>query len=235
MQHLLLTILGAVMIFSSFSQTQAVELIVVRHGQTDWNAEGRLQGHADMPLNTEGQEQASRLGKKLDPLHFDAVYCSDLLRCVETTEWLLQDRDLQPVLDERLRETCLGKLEGTLWEETSDDVYAVLRGEEHPYGEEAESTDDVKKRVTEAFNEILQRHADDERVLVVTHGGIIRMALSDLPYTGQAEEKPDSLPNCHYLHIRAEDGMTITGIGGYLESGCVIGRGALTAAEVDAL
>ena len=134
-------------------------LLLVRHGETDWNAEGRLQGHTDRPLNDYGREQARRLAEQLEQI--DAVYASDLSRARETAEIVAGRLGLPVVVDPDLREKDWGTWEGL----TSDERLGVEY--------EGETTEAHRDRVLAAVQRIAERHPG-ERVLVVTHGGCLR-------------------------------------------------------------
>src|SRR5213078_2372373 len=87
-------------------------LLLVRHGETDWNAAGRLQGHTDRPLSDYGREQARRLADELSSEGVDAIYTSDLARARETAEIVAERLHLPVVLDPDLREKNWGTWEG---------------------------------------------------------------------------------------------------------------------------
>ncbi len=89
-------------------------LILVRHGQTDWNLEGRYQGGADVPLNATGREQAKRLAAELATTRIDALYSSPLRRALDTALAVARGRGLEVRRDPRLREIELGEWEGML-------------------------------------------------------------------------------------------------------------------------
>ena len=86
--------------------------IVVRHGETAWNAQGRIQGHLDSPLNEEGLAQALMVGERLVREPIDALYCSDLGRVQQTVQPLVDRTGIQPRTTERLRERRLGVFQG---------------------------------------------------------------------------------------------------------------------------
>ena len=92
-------------------------LFLFRHGETDWNREGRLQGHTDTPLNATGLAQAEALLEQLRPHRLDAVVSSDLQRAVSTARVVTQALGLPLMTDAGLRETNVGAAEGLLWAE----------------------------------------------------------------------------------------------------------------------
>ncbi len=136
-------------------------LLLVRHGETDWNAEGRLQGHTDRPLNDYGRRQAKELADRLAGGGADAIYTSDLIRAKSTAEILGERLGLTVVVDPDLREKDWGTWEGLTPDER---VHVELEGE---------STEAHRDRVMGAVRRIVARHPE-ERVVVVTHGGSLR-------------------------------------------------------------
>jgi broad specificity phosphatase PhoE len=137
-------------------------LLLVRHGETDWNAEGRLQGHTDRPLSDYGRRQARRLGEELEGEELEAIYSSDLARARETAEIVGERLGLPTVLDPDLREKDWGTWEG---------LDALERDRVEFVGE---STEAHQERMLRALRRIAERHPGDGRVLVVTHGGSMR-------------------------------------------------------------
>ena len=137
------------------------ELLLVRHGETDWNAPGRLQGHTDRPLSDYGREQARRLAEELAGEQFDAVYASDLARARETAEIVGERLQLPVVLDADLREKDWGTWEG-LTSAQRLDIELV-----------GESTEQHERRMLAALGRIAAKNPHG-RVLVVTHGGSMR-------------------------------------------------------------
>ena len=137
-------------------------LLLVRHGETDWNAEGRLQGQTDQPLSDFGRRQARQLAQELDGEKLEAIYSSDLTRARETAEIVGARLELPVVLDPDLREKDWGTWEG---------LTAVERDRVEFVGE---STEAHRERILHALRRISERHPGDGRVLVVTHGGSMR-------------------------------------------------------------
>jgi broad specificity phosphatase PhoE len=136
-------------------------LLLVRHGETDWNADGRLQGHTDRPLSDFGRRQARHLAEELAEEKLDAIYASDLSRARETAEIVGVRLGLGVVIDPGLREKDWGTWEGLTGVER-DRVEFV-----------GESTEAHQERMLGALRRIAERHSGG-RVLVVTHGGSMR-------------------------------------------------------------
>jgi probable phosphoglycerate mutase len=150
------------------------ELWIVRHGETDWNAEGRVQGWTDIPLNGKGLRQAARLADCLRATPFTVILSSDLVRAKATAEILATGRGIPLILDTDLRERCFGRLEGTRRDPRAD-ARAVL-----PLPEDgAESEAQVRQRA-ERFLARVAASYPHARVLCVSHGGWIRALLRSI-------------------------------------------------------
>jgi broad specificity phosphatase PhoE len=149
-------------------------LLLVRHGETDWNLTRRWQGHSDTPLNETGRDQARRLASELDRV--DVVYSSDLARARETAEILAGRLGVEIHPDERLRERGFGGWEGLTMDEIeerfADEHRAWLEGTGLGAAD-AEPLDRFAARVAAFVDDVLARHPDEE-VMVVSHGGTIR-------------------------------------------------------------
>lgn len=99
---------------------QITHIVLVRHGETDWNRERRLQGQLDVPLNAQGREQAAQLGRALAREPFDAIYASDLSRARETAQALAGEVGKAVRDDTGLRERCYGGFEGLTYAEVAE-------------------------------------------------------------------------------------------------------------------
>ena len=164
---------------------------LVRHGQTDSNAEGRLQGHTDTHLNAEGRRQAEALAARLAPIAFAAAYTSDLSRAEETAGVILDGRGgtLQSLPD--LREASHGAWDGLTYDEARErDVAAYERFMESgasflaPFAPGGESVRQLVRRVDRARKRIAKAHGMDDDLLIVAHSGSVRgllIGLLDLP------------------------------------------------------
>jgi broad specificity phosphatase PhoE len=164
-------------------------LLLVRHGETDWNAEGRLQGHTDRPLNDHGRRLAKTLAGRLAGEDIAAVYSSDLARARETAEIVADELGLPVVTDPELRERNWGNWEGLTGPERDEVEYV------------GEAKDAHGKRVLRAVRRIAELHPG-ERIVVVTHGGSMRRI--------QAAAYGMALPvveNCAVWAVAHEDGV----------------------------
>jgi broad specificity phosphatase PhoE len=149
-------------------------LILTRHGETEWNREGRVQGHADIPLNGTGIAQAQRLAADLLHLELDAVYASDLLRASVTASIVAEPRGLEVVLLPALRERDFGTWEG-LTDVEARRRFPTETADPRTWGD-AETQGEMASRVFRALIEIGCEHAGGT-VLVVSHGGPLRATL----------------------------------------------------------
>jgi len=147
---------------------------LIRHGQTDWNLEGRYQGQSDIPLNSTGIKQARLVAEILRNEQFDAVYSSDLLRALKTAEIITEYHDsLKINTDPRLREVNQGEWEG-LTRDAIQDRYpkiweALLKKPVSVRPPGGETVVEVQNRVTAALNNISTLYPDGN-ILVVSHG-----------------------------------------------------------------
>lgn len=172
---------------------EATRLIAVRHGETAWNADTRIQGHIDIPLNETGLWQAARAGEALADEAVGAIYASDLQRAWQTAQAIAgaQPQPLQVVADPRLRERAFGSFEGrtfaTIEAETPEDARRWRQRDPHFAPTGGENLVDFRQRITAAAADIAARHPG-ELVVLVAHGGVM-----DVLYraaTGQEIQAP---------------------------------------------
>jgi broad specificity phosphatase PhoE len=151
------------------------KLYLARHGESDWNAENRFQGHTDRPLTERGRRQAERLAAEVADLSLTAIYTSPLRRCAETAEIIARTVKVEPIVDSALQEVDVGSWAGL----TRADVE-----ERFPEGfrswvsggngwTDGETYEDMSERVLTAVGSIAGVHPG-ENVLVISHGGPIR-------------------------------------------------------------
>jgi len=156
------------------------EIILIRHGETEWNSQKRMQGHSNSDLSSVGQAQIQALGQWMKNVPFDLIYSSDSLRAKQTAEAITQFSGHELQFDQRLREKNLGVFEGLTSEEAMErhpEVFRLFKTAGSKYViDEGESTQQLQDRALEIVNEIRIKHPE-ERVLLVTHGGFIRVVM----------------------------------------------------------
>ncbi|MCD9638215.1 hypothetical protein HAX54_022043 [Datura stramonium] len=156
------------------------EIIVIRHGETEWNADGRIQGHLDVELNDTGRQQAMAVAARLskEP-RISVIYSSDLKRAHETAQIIARScGDLEVIKDPDLRERHLGDLQGISLREAAKSqpmAYKAFLSDRNdqiiPGG--GESLDQLYQRCTSCLQRIAKKHTG-KQVVVVSHGGAIR-------------------------------------------------------------
>ena len=156
------------------------EIIFIRHGETEWNSQQRMQGHSNSDLSSVGQAQIQALGQWMKNVPFDHIYSSDSLRAKQTAEAITQFSGHELKIDLRLREKNLGVFEGLTSEEARKlhpEVFSLFKTAGSKYViDEGESTQQLQDRALEIVDEIRIKHPE-ERVLLVTHGGFIRVVM----------------------------------------------------------
>ncbi|MDM0011242.1 histidine phosphatase family protein [Variovorax sp. J22P168] len=172
---------------------EATRVIVIRHGETAWNVDTRIQGQLDIPLNDTGRWQAARLGRALAEEPVTAVYSSDLSRALETARAIAAPLELPVQTDAGLRERGFGTFEGLTFAEIDRDLpeQALLWRRRHPEfaPEGGENLLRFRERVTGTAGALATRHPG-ELIVLVAHGGVM-----DILYraaTGQELQAPRS-------------------------------------------
>ncbi len=167
-------------------------ILLARHGETDWNREGRWQGWADPPLNKTGRAQARALADLLRETPFDAVYTSDLRRAFETAEIVAGSHNAPIVSDPGLREIDVGSWSGLTRKELA---------ERFPAGErpDGESRKEHAERVLAAVERIARKHPS-ARILLVTHGGTMRALRAHV-----SDEPFHPIANCAVFELHFRD------------------------------
>ena len=157
-----------------------MKIYLVRHGETDWNQAGLLQGQTDIALNAQGLEQAREAAERLKEVPFEIAFCSPLIRAKRTAETIIGDRKITLTADERLRELNFGPWEGV-------DIRTIKDAASQPFTnpgsyippEGAESFAQLYKRSGEFVDQVLlPLEGTYETVLVVAHGGVNRSILN---------------------------------------------------------
>ena len=175
-------------------------ILLARHGETDWNREGRWQGWADPPLNEQGRSQARELAEQLRSTPFDAVYSSDLARAYETAVIVAAPHGMPVIGDAGLREIDVGSWSGL----TRAELQARFPDGDRPDGE---TRDQHRERVHAAVERIARANLG-RRILIVTHGGTMRAL------RGQVSDGPHHpIANCGVIELHFRDDVLTAPIG----------------------
>jgi broad specificity phosphatase PhoE len=176
-----------------------MKLTLVRHGETEENAQDILQGQIPGHLNEKGKEQAQVTAENLRHERFDAIYCSDLQRCLDTAEIIRAYHPDTPFYTEvLLRERYGGSLQGRpLAEETA--MFGREEWYTHKLPGGGESWEDVRTRQVPVLNKLLEQYPDGS-VLIVAHGGSVRGIRSLLEHRSLAEIDAEETPNAGVWH-----------------------------------
>jgi broad specificity phosphatase PhoE len=186
------------------------QLILARHGETDWNRENRFQGRADPPLNELGRRQSVKLAEALAGETIARVYTSPLRRASETAAIVAGRLGLEVEPVEPLAEIDVGAWSGLTREEVAarfPDEYARWL-ERSPHGfENGETYEQLAARVVPAIHEVAKRHPS-ETLLVVTHGGpsrVMQAYAAGIDYA-EARRRETVLANCAVCRFAVENG-----------------------------
>ena len=192
------------------SKPLPTRLCIIRHGETDWNVEKRIQGHTDIPLNDTGRAQAQAMAGTAAQQRFDAIYSSDLMRARETAAVLAQREAHEVKLLAQLRERHYGIFQGLTAAQGAElypAAYArYLARDPDDRLETGESLSGFAARVVAGIDWLV-RHHGGQRLAVVCHSGVL-----DVVYrraTGRPLDRPRdfTIPNCafNWFHCDAED------------------------------
>ena len=175
-----------------------MKLCMVRHGETAWNAEGRVQGQLDIPLSDTGQAQARALAQALAREEFDVLYSSDLLRVRQTAQPLASLLGKEPILSGELRERHYGIFQGMTYAEAKARLpadYARFRNKDPDYDfGSGESLLAFCDRVLRFFDALLEKE-QGRRVLVFTHGGVLEVLYRHATRRGLSTPRDFEIPN----------------------------------------
>lgn len=157
-----------------------MELYVIRHGTTDWNAEARFQGSMDIELNSNGRELAGKLGERMDAIHFDLIFSSPLIRAYETACLIRGHRNIQIIRDKALTELSFGEKEGVPFKEwvNSDEPSKYFFSDPLKYippngGETFESAIERTRKFVQEVLEPIYKKQPEARIMLVAHGALL--------------------------------------------------------------
>lgn len=185
----------------------ALEVYLIRHGETEWNVAGKIQGHTDIPLNENGAVQAQQLGEQLKHVPFSAVYSSDLARALKTASLAtgLPEQEIKttPLLRERHMGCFEGRSGQEYWQllrreqvgQTAPEVVLAWRGDES-----VESFADVFARLLPFFKALQVSHPG-ETVLVSSHAHVLAALLYHVDFREGYDWRPE---NCAHIRLRLD-------------------------------
>lgn len=197
-----------------------MRLHIVRHGQTDWNAQRRIQGQLDSQLDEVGQQQAIERGHDFVDMDLTAVYSSSSLRTRQTTELILGDRHDMVTFRDDLREVRLGVWQGLYWADVEKEHPEMVKAHDNASQdfnvEGAERSAEVQERGITAIESIIEAHKHSEpsdNILIVSHGAIMRTILAyylAIPLSELINLPP--LPNCAHciIDVNADKRQVLT-------------------------
>lgn len=189
-----------------------MELYIVRHGETVWNADKKLQGSVDIELNENGRRLAGETGENLEGTEFDCIYSSPLIRAYETACLIRGHRNIPIIRDERLRELCFGEKEGhnftKLLEDESDpfhhffkrpDLYQAPKG--------GETLEEICLRAKEFMQQVIEPKKNDfKRVMIVAHGALNKALMCHIKQHGIAQYWSGGLQtNCNVIIVNYDE------------------------------
>lgn len=159
-----------------------MELYIIRHGETDWNKEKRLQGRSDIKLNEYGRELARITSEALKDVHFDCIYSSPLKRAYETATILKRDRNVEIVTDDRLLEISFGAMEGVPMKDRPKDFQKFFTDPANYLAPEGgESYEELVARTGNFIEEIVVPNSCKwDRMLIVAHGALNKALMLNL-------------------------------------------------------
>ncbi|WP_077001606.1 histidine phosphatase family protein [Variovorax sp. KK3] len=194
----------------------SIELILIRHGETDWNRELRFQGHIDVPLNDTGHEQARRLGLRMaSETRATHLVSSDLMRAQQTATPTAQQLGLDILTSVALREQHFGIVEGMRAEEIQAQHPRAwedwLKFSEDHAMPEGETPRQFHARTMETLGKLAAEY-DGRTVIVVTHGGVLDMVWRTVRGLGLNGPRQSEIPNAGFNRIRIADAARPTQI-----------------------
>lgn len=174
-----------------------MKLYVMRHGQTDWNVLGKVQGATDIELNEVGLQQAQNAKQNFNQYTIDLIFCSPLKRTRKTAEIINEDRKIPIVYEEKIVERYFGELEGS--KPMEDEIFQKYNFWDYEADIkicQVESVKEICKRVWGFLEEVKEKYAD-KNVLFVTHGGTAKTINSYFEGIGEDGILPQlALKNC---------------------------------------
>jgi len=160
-----------------------LNLLLVRHGETDWNVTQRFQGQTDVPLNQKGHQQAAAIAQHLASEEIHAIYSSDLSRAWDTAEEIAKNHQCEVVAEPRLQEISFGQWEGMTYDELQQREPEAVKAWHNDIGSFSppggETLQQLSVSAAAAYQHISVNH-QDQTVILVAHGGSLQMLITNL-------------------------------------------------------
>lgn len=191
------------------------DVYLIRHGETDWNIQGKLQGHTDVALNEKGELQALKLKEKFEQLNFSACFTSDLTRAKKTAVIALGSKQVKMVETPALRERYMGLWEGRLTKELknwfkenaiSTDQLPKQNYLSYKWQSDIESYSEVYERLSRFVRSQAVSHLGSS-ILLSSHGGVLRSVLYTLDFRSDLRWQ---VFNCAYIRLRVSQDLEIS-------------------------
>ena len=153
-----------------------MKFYIIRHGQTNWNKKGKIQGKTDIELNEEGIEQAREATKKLENCDIDVIISSPLKRARKTAEIINETKNVPIIFKEELEERGFGEFEGKIRKEIHDEILDSQILANYSLNKEYKGVETIRSLCDRVWGliEELKKEYVDKNILLVTHGGVTR-------------------------------------------------------------
>lgn len=190
---------------------------IVRHGETEHNVNGIVQGHTDSNLTPNGVEQAQKVAEIFKDIKFDKAFSSDMIRTQDTARIILSDRNLSIDTSELLRERNYGSYDGgpgdVFRSENASSIEMIRSLPKHErrvarMAPGVESDADINRRMIEFLNRVNESHSNNT-ILVVSSGGIMRSFLNHMEWNGENDLSGGAIRNTGYVKVSVKDGNFI--------------------------
>jgi broad specificity phosphatase PhoE len=187
-------------------------IYLIRHGHTEWNEQGLLQGQGDSPLTKRGIAEIYTRAEEFKTISFNAVYSSDLGRAKTTAELITKHHQLAVVTNELLREKHFGRLEGRKWSKVKEELRDELKRREtlvenerkqHKFFPEMETDEEGVARLITFLRQVALVHLS-HKILVVSHGGVMRALLVHLGYATHQQLPSETIANTGYVVLESD-------------------------------
>jgi len=185
------------------------QIYLIRHGETDWNARGLLQGQSDIPLNKEGEKQTIEAAKKhFKKIKFAAIFSSDLVRAKRTAEIIALEKKMAVETSVLLRERDFGPFEGKHWQEVEKELRMSIKEFRMLSDEVAkklgiESDEKIMERFLRFLREVAVAYRG-KNILIVTHGSLMRVFLTKLGYLSKEESRQVFIKNLAFIKVLSD-------------------------------